>query len=181
MRSTTLLLIIIALANLVSGCGEDKPTVPENWKKYKNFSYKFQFYYPPNWALSNTGHENLVFNLASERLGEEDMIQENVNMVSIPIPAGVNTLEDFLPTVEQLTLDHFIEPKELLNEKTEFAGKDAIVQRFSAVVNETPVIWEQWIMFVNNDALIWTFAAESARFDQYKDTTDMISSTFVFN
>lgn len=181
MRSSALLLILIALTNLLPGCAEDKPTIPEGWKKYKSFTYKFEFYYPPNWDLTNNNkQEQLMFNLASPRLGEEDMIQENVNMVHIALPEGVTTLEEFLPTIDKLVLDRFIEPKELLNEKTTFAGKDAIVQRYSAVVNETPVIWEQCIMLVNNEALVWTFAAESARFDQYKDTTDMISSTFAF-
>lgn len=180
MRLSPLLLILTAFVCFLMSCEEKKVEVPQGWKQYKNFSYNFNFYYPPNWALTNQGHENLLFNLASPRMGEEDMIQENVNMVRIAMPDSISSLEAFLPTLHKFALDHYIEPKILLTEEAEFAGKDGIKQRYSAVTNETPIVWEQMIMLDGNDVLIWTFAAESARFDQYKDTADIISSTFMF-
>lgn len=180
MLRNTLYITVLLFALVFGACTDKKVEAPKDWKLYKNYNYDMQMYYPPNWALANNLQDQLIFNLASAKNGKEDMVQENVNMVRTPIPDNVKSLEDFLPIANKLILDHYIDPKLLKEEKIDFAGQDAYYQKYSAVVNETPLIWEQTFFFKNGDVVVWTFAAESARFDQYKDTADIISGTIIF-
>lgn len=175
-RSFVFLGLLLAL---FTQCAEEGYSPPEGWLKHENSGVGYVVYYPPTWNLSNQGNPDLVFYVNSPKTGEEDYIQENVNLISQVVMAGMD-VNVYIEQLEAKAAEMMPMFNKVMSEPREFKGFQAVYGVYEAEINGTRVKWEQYVWIKDTRSYMLTYSAEIIYFENYKKTAHEIINSLRF-
>lgn len=180
MKRLVLLLILACFGLFSCNTDNDGSKVPENWKTYeiKKTALNFSVARPPDWEMHMGNQYGLLFNFMSQPTDSLDKMNENVNMIFLDLPKGVRDLPTFIGYIERKFQDNYTEAEEISSEPADFHGIPAQFMKYKMTFNELPLILDQYVFLYDTTGYVWTYAAESARYGQYKPKADSIFATF---
>ncbi len=152
---------------------------PEGWLKHENYNLKYTVHYPPTWKLSNQGSPDLLFYASSPKTYDEDPISENVNLIS-QIVAPDTDLERYITEMEAKATGQLQNIQKISSEKITFKDYPAIHGIYQASVNDVRVKWEQYVWIKDGRCYAFTYAAEIAQFDAYREVSHQIIESLQF-
>lgn len=148
--------------------------IQADWLEFKDTKNNYTMQYPATWTV---GDEQGTLMFKSEKLGEDDPFQENVNLLLQDLSQQPMTLTEFT----QLSMDQYEEMKETVQllsmEDLKFAGYPAKKVVLNMTYYNYPLKLKQIWFIKGTTAYLLTYTALQSSYATYEaDATKLIMS-----
>jgi serine/threonine-protein kinase len=177
MKQFVLLIFVLVLSACSSPSGAPVKSVTiDGWKAYEKGNFNFQ--YPADWDLDESGQMGTSFFLFSRLDSDSDDFKENINLLIQDVGAHQIDLDKFVKLSEDqikriVTHSNLIESK-----RVERDGQSYQMMNYTGDQGQFHLHHLQYYFVEDGKAYILTFTAEQDQFEKFKVTAEKILASF---
>ncbi|MBX7050449.1 MAG: hypothetical protein K1X54_00295 [Flavobacteriales bacterium] len=171
MKLHSSILIVAALClNIAVAAQEQAPRkyqMPGKWNKVEAGRYAMDF--PDGWTKDVSGDAGTTFFVHTPLSGGEDNFTDNINLLEQPVAPEYSTLDAYVEMSLGNIPAFFTNSTIIAKEKKKLAKRDAYMIEYKGELNGFELHFIQYIMIIDNKAVILTFTAQPSDFDYFKE------------
>ena len=148
----------------------------QKWITYTESINKFTIRYPEEWTQTN--NNRLAF--LSPKENDKDQFQENVNIILQDLSKQPMTLDQYTEISKKQIVDNLGSNAIVSLKSLTMAGQQAKEFVYDMNYQGKNLKVKQYWFIKNNTAFLFSYTAESPKFDKYQAIADNIIKSFKF-